>query len=120
MIPDPENLPPPLDTPLTRLLPNQQAPSTQAVDIGPGSPLVPRKLAEQIWKGEYIELRELLPSQLGAPQPTVYDLLTRGEKPRQKEEITSIQEWILSFNALIAIITARACTRSLSLQIAHH
>ena len=106
----PTHPPPPLltaDTPIAALLPNQLPLSTQAIDIGPGSPPVPKKLAEQIWKGEYIELRELLPSQLGAPQPTILDLFGKAEKPRQKKEISSIQEWILAFNALVVIIAQR-------------
>ena len=36
------------------------------------SPPVPRKIAEQIWKGQYnIELKKLLPANLGAPEPTI-------------------------------------------------
>jgi hypothetical protein len=56
------------------------APSTEAINIGSCLPPVPKKMAEHIWKGEYIDLRELLPSQLGAPEPTVFDLFSKTER----------------------------------------
>ena len=72
--------------------------------MGPNSPPVPKKLAERIWKGEYIDLIDLLPSQLGAPELTFLDLLAKTEKARPKKQITTIQEWALCFNTFMTII----------------
>ena len=82
---------------------------------------IPRKLAEQIWKGEYVKLRELLPSQFGAPQLThCFWLIGKiGEAgPRQKKEITSIQNWIIAFSALIFSNNCTAAARASS--VSHH
>ena len=59
-------------TPLFSLLPPPADPSSSdALSVGVLSPPVPRKLAEKIWKGEFFDLSELLPSRLGAPELTL-------------------------------------------------
>lgn len=95
-----------LDTALTHVA--HPAQSKEAVNVGPSSPPVPKKLADKIWKGEYIDLCELLPSQLGAPEPTVYDLFGKTERVRPRKRITSIQEWMLCFNTYTTIVTIYA------------
>ena len=50
-------------------------------------------LAEKIWRGEFIELHELLPSRLTTPEPTVLNLLLSWEKSMPKKTISTIQEW---------------------------
>lgn len=59
----------------------------QSMGVGPSSPPVPKKLADRIWKGKYIDLRELLPSWLGAPEPTVYDLFGETERVRFRRHL---------------------------------
>lgn len=75
--------------------------------VGPVSPPVPSKLAEKIWRGEYIELDELLPARLGAPAPTVLDVLLHGEKAKPKKNISTIEDWVLSFNTFISVVAMR-------------
>ena len=72
------------------------------VAAGPVSPPIPSKLAENIWRGEYIKLDELLPACLGAPAPTVLDVLLHGKK-----NISTIEDWVLSFNTFISVIAMR-------------
>ena len=78
-------------TPLTYVAPTIPALSTEAIEVGPYSPPVPQKRAERIWKGEFIELRDLLPTQLGEAEPTFLDLLSKPEKNiRPQKNVTTI------------------------------
>jgi hypothetical protein len=65
------------------------------------------KLAEKIWRGEYIELDELLPARLGAPGPTVLDVLLHSDKAKPKKNISTIEDWVLSFNTFISVVAMR-------------
>ena len=96
-----------LSSPAGSLASTSNSLSSDAIDIGPSSPPIPRKIAEQIWKGQYIELKELLPVNLGAPEPTIFDLLGKQERVRPKKNISCIEEWSLCFNAFTAIIAMR-------------
>jgi len=51
-------------------------------------PPVPKRLADKIWRGEYIELWELLPTQLGAAESTFLDLMSKSEKSKPKRVST--------------------------------
>ena len=94
-----------LETPLVSLL---QSPQIKvAISVGPVSPLIPAKLAEKIWSREYIELQELLPARLGAPGPTVLDALLQSDRVKQKKTITTIQDWVVCFNAFIRVVALR-------------
>lgn len=93
-------------SPLTSLVSNKPH-SSQAVSVGPMSPPIPRKLVDKIWRGEYVEMQELLPARLGAPAPTVLDALLRSEKMKAKKEISTIQEWVVCFNTFISIIAMK-------------
>ena len=56
-------------TPLASLLPpTAPSPSYEAVDVGTHTPSVPKKLPEKIWSSKFLEISELLPSRLGAPE----------------------------------------------------
>ena len=94
----------PLNTPLASLSAPQSTHSTEAISVGPCSPPVPKKLAERIWRKEFIDFRDLLPSQLGGPEPTVFDLFAKTDKARPKKYISSIQEWVICFNTLSTIV----------------
>ena len=94
-----------LETPLVSLL---QTPQTKvAISVDPVSPPIPAKLAEKIWSREYIELQELLPARLGAPGPTVLDALLQSDRVKQKKTITTIQDWVVCFNAFISVVALR-------------
>ncbi len=63
-------------TPLTILTSGSgQHPTTSAVVLDSTTPPIPRKLAERVWRGEFVELQEFLPARLGAPEPTLFDLI---------------------------------------------
>ena len=81
--------------------------SKSAISVGPVSPPIPAKIAEKIWRGEYIELQELLPACLGALGPTILDALLQPDKMKQKKTIITIQEWIVCFNTFISVVAMR-------------
>ena len=78
--------------------------TNQALSVGPHSPPIPKKLAEKIWRSEFIELSELLPSRLGIPQPTLLDVLAPKQSVKQ---ISSIEEWVMCFNSFLAIMAMK-------------
>ncbi len=84
--------------------------SGEAVVVSMNSPPIPGKLAEKIWRNEFIELDSLLPSRLGAPEPTIQDLVY-GERRKEKKGITSIQEWVGCFNTYIAVVSMKDSSR---------
>ena len=66
------------------------------------SPPIPHKLALKIWRGEFIDLNNLLPFRLGAPEPTLVDALRN--KPKEWKQITSITQWVVCFNAFVSVV----------------
>ena len=73
----------------------------KAVGLGPVSPPIPAKLAEEIWKGEYIDLNELLPACLAQ---WFWTSCYWGTHQKPKKTITMIEEWVLSFNTFISVV----------------
>ena len=104
-------------TPLASLLPplfeSASTASKKAIVIGTTSPPIPRKLAEAIWRDEFIDLAELLPARLGAPEPTLLELFSGDQSKwnKSKKAITTIEEWILCFNAYIAVMAQKQPNR---------
>ena len=76
--------------------------SSEAIEVSMNMPPIPTKLAEKIWRKEFVELDALLPSRLGAPEPTLQDLVC-GEKRKEKKGIVTIQEWVGCFNTYITV-----------------
>ena len=76
--------------------------SSEAIVVSMNMPPIPTKLAGKIWRKEFVELDALLPSRLGAPEPTLQDLVC-GEKRKEKKGIVTIQEWVGCFNTYIAV-----------------
>ena len=101
-------------TPLAHLVPPAEQPSTSAdaIVVSRNLPPIPNKLAEKIWRKEFVEMDQLLPSRLGAPEPTLGDLVVGEKKQKEKKSISSIQEWIVCFNAYAAVILQREPERS--------
>ena len=73
--------------------------SSEAIVVSMNMPPIPTKLAGKIWWKEFIELDAL---RLGAPEPTLQDLVC-GEKRKGKKGIVTIQEWVGCFNTYIAV-----------------
>ena len=67
---------------------------------------IPLKLAERIWRREFIDMHELSPTRLGAPEPTLHDLLSQ-EKAKKQKHINRINEWVIRFNTYISVIALR-------------
>ena len=71
-----------LVTLINMLLPDNPQ-SKKAVAVGPVSRPI---LAEKIWHREYVELDKLLLARLGAPGPTVLDVLLQGREGEIEED----------------------------------
>ena len=84
-----------------------QLPSSEAIMVGGSSPPVPRKIAEKIWKLEYVDLNELLPSRLGAPELTMLDLFTQRDRAKESKKIQTFEQWVACFNTLVSVMAAR-------------
>ena len=72
------------------------------VIVSHASPPIPHKLALKIWRREFIDLNNLLPFRLGAPEPTLVDALRN--KPKEYKQITSITQWVICFNAFVSVV----------------
>ncbi len=75
---------------------------TGSVVVSHASPPIPAKLVLRIWRGEYVDMNNLLPYRLGAPEPTLADTLQIRQ--RELKQITSIEQWVVCFNAFISVI----------------
>ena len=76
----------------------------QPVTIGEGLPPVPGKLAKRIQSGQFIELAELLPDQLGAITALPDEDGSKASKSSPKQ-ISSIIEWIQCFGIYTAVLS---------------
>ena len=98
-------------TPLGSLVSQAEASTKpeKAIVIGTSYPPIPYRIAEAIWRDDYIDLAELLPARLGAPEPTLLELFSGSQnKPaRAKKSITTIEEWVLCFNAYITVVAQK-------------
>ena len=72
--------------------------TTEVILVGPSSPPIPLKLAQKIWRNEFIELHELLPARLGIPEPTLLDVLSQK---------VLRQQWALCFNSYITVLAMK-------------
>ena len=80
--------------------------SHRAVSIGQGLPPVPKKLANKIESGEYLDMAELLPDRLGSYRNLTLE--DKGGSPKSKRRgVTNILEWIQCFSIYIAIIAQK-------------
>ena len=94
----------PHELPLSAFMPSATngPAATEGVVVGHLSPPVPWKLAQKIWRGEFVDLNLLLPHRLGAPEPTLADALQN--KQRETKQISSIEHWMVCFNAYISVV----------------
>ena len=79
---------------------NISAPSPQA--LTPGGFLVPPKLAQRIWKGNFIDMYELLPEKLGRSEEISSQDLDGTKRKRRK--VTSALQWVECFHTYIGVI----------------
>ena len=94
-------------TPLSQLVtPPLPTSLANAVVVGSTSLPIPLKLAERIWRREFIDMHDLSPTRLGASEPTLYDLLSQ-EKAKKQKHINRIDEWVICFNTYISVVALR-------------
>ena len=88
---------------LSSLPPTPPTPTSSASI--PGAALVPPKLVSKILRGEFIEMREMLPDAwVMDDQPTS---CCRSSKPRRGGLITDIQLWVEGYASLVAALTTK-------------
>ncbi len=107
-----------LNTPLIQRIPTKELPqstTTAAIIVSRSLPPVPGKLATKIWQEEYIDLDGLLPTRLGAPEPTLGDLIAGDKQHKEKRGISCIQEWVTCFNTFMAVLALRKPERVVDL-----
>ena len=56
--------------------------SKSTVVIGSSYPSIPYRFGEVLWRDEYLDLAELLPAWLGAPEPTLLELFSGSHAGR--------------------------------------
>jgi hypothetical protein len=99
------------DIPVACLDPTLTAPQAAGgVVVSHTSPPIPYKLALKIWRGEFIDLNLLLPHRLGAPEPTLAEAL-QARGPRDHKQISTIEQWVVCFNAFISVVAVQAPQR---------
>ncbi|KAL5500052.1 hypothetical protein EMCRGX_G011547 [Ephydatia muelleri] len=80
-------------------LPQNSADTAQGVSIGDGLLTVPKKLAERIWRWEFVELGDLLPENwVGKTEDT-----NPLGVVRRKRQITDIHTWIQCFASFVSV-----------------
>ena len=100
------------ESPVSMLWKGEPAASNrEAIVVSVNMPPIPIKLAERIWWKEFVELDALLPARLGAPEPTLQDLVC-GEKKKERKGIATIQEWVGCFNTYIAVALMKEPARA--------
>ena len=79
------------------------------VQIGAGLPPVPQKLVQKIQSGEYVNISELLPEQLG-----LSDIKLSSEKQQgpKKKAISNILEWVQYFAIYVSVIAIKEPQRT--------
>ena len=101
----PQHLPPPpVPAPVVSM------PPTAMPALSPGGTLVPPKLAQRIWKGEFVEMLELSPEKLGQPE----DKGEKGsdaDKKRKRKRVASILQWVECFHTYIGVAVQQQPTR---------
>lgn len=108
-------------TPLSEVIGTRQGGSasqvseTPTIAVGVNTPPVPLKLAERIWRKEFIDLSELLPARLGAPELTLMDLIAKRDKVKESKKIHTIEQWVVCFNTYISVMSIRYPERVIDL-----
>ena len=75
------------------------------VSLSDGLVTVPKKLAEKIWRWEFVELGELLPeSAVGKAEDNTPNPLALGRRRRQ---VTDIHTWIQCFASYVSVMSMR-------------
>ena len=90
--------------------PYPNAPQGAPIVVSPNDPPIPNKLAQRVWKGEYIDLSEFLPEVLGASDPISQGIVSESKGTR-KQKVSSISQWVQCFNAYMSIVALKQPSR---------
>ncbi len=66
--------------------------------------LVPPRLAQKIWVGEYVDMSELLPERMGHGDDTSG---RAGETKRKRRKVSSALQWVECFHTYIGVVAQR-------------
>ena len=91
-------------------VPYLNTPQGPPIVVSPNDPPIPNKLAQRVWKGEYIELSELLPEILGAGDTDCQGTSSESKGTR-KRKLSSISQWIQCFNTYVSIVALKQLSR---------
>ena len=86
--------------------PYPNAPQGAPIVVSPNDPPIPNKLAQRVWKGEYIELSEFLPESLGASDPISQGTVSESKGTR-KQKVSSISQWVQCFKTYMSIVALK-------------
>ena len=90
--------------------PYPNAPQGAPIVVRLNDPPIPNKLAQRVWKGEYIDLSEFLPELLGASEPISQGIVSESKGTR-KQKVSSISQWVQCFNAYMSIVALKQPSR---------
>ena len=77
------------------------------VVLGSSTTPIPRKLAERIWKGEYVPVADLLPEALRSAGEDGDEGKKRKKKKGKDEGVQTIATWVLGFSAYVGVMAKR-------------
>jgi hypothetical protein len=66
--------------------------------------LVPPKLAQWIWRGEFVDMLELSPELLGQAEDGGNQTGEGESKKRKRKRVTSILQWVECFHTYIGVV----------------
>lgn len=92
-------------TPIPTLIEQPTTAAQQPVVLASSTPPIPAKVAERIWKGEYVAVAELLPEKL--TEPPERDAKREDKKKAASPQIQSIATWALGFSVYVGVMAVK-------------
>ena len=81
--------------------------------IAPSGVAIPPKLAQKIWRGDFVEMTELLPDKLGQLDPPETSGSKGADKKRSKgKRVANILQWVECFHSYIGVMVQQQPTRT--------
>ena len=81
--------------------------------IAPSGVAIPPKLAQKIWRDDFVEMTELLPDKLGQLDPPETSGSKDADKQRLKDRrVANILQWIECFHSYIGVMVQQQPTRT--------
>ena len=78
--------------------------------VSSGGNRVPPKLAQRIWKGEFIEMAGLLPERLGQAEDSCINVGEGESRKRKQSRVFNTLQWVECFHTYISVIPTCMCT----------